>query len=163
MTSTQQPAELQRRIWRIANDVRGSVDGLDFKQYVIVPRQGITVAFYSLFPMLSPGEASISGIVTFQTPAAFLIKLHSGAILLKSPRILSRLWGFSAQRPLPVKLLGGAERKIRKYLIDNNYVETIISLAPNLFYGTSIAVNILCSPNIGIATKLSLLIPLLRR
>lgn len=38
---------------------------------------------------------------------------------------------------------GGAEKKIRQYLIDNNYVETVISLAPNLFYGTSIAVNIL--------------------
>ncbi|MGL4909133.1 MAG: type I restriction-modification system subunit M [Bacteroidales bacterium] len=37
---------------------------------------------------------------------------------------------------------GGAEQKIRKYLIDNNYVETVISLAPNLFFGTSIAVNI---------------------
>lgn len=38
---------------------------------------------------------------------------------------------------------GGAEQKIRKYLVDNNYVESVISLAPNLFYGTSIAVNIL--------------------
>ena len=38
---------------------------------------------------------------------------------------------------------GGAEQKIRKYLVDSNYVETVISLAPNLFYGTSIAVNIL--------------------
>lgn len=38
---------------------------------------------------------------------------------------------------------GGAEQKIRQYLIDNNYVESVISLAPNLFYGTSIAVNIL--------------------
>ena len=38
---------------------------------------------------------------------------------------------------------GGAEKKIRKYLIDNNFVETVISLAKNLFYGTSIAVNIL--------------------
>jgi len=38
---------------------------------------------------------------------------------------------------------GGAEMKIRKYLVDNNYVETVISLAPNLFFGTSIAVNIL--------------------
>lgn len=28
-------------------------------------------------------------------------------------------------------------------MIDNNFVETVISLAPNLFYGTSIAVNIL--------------------
>lgn len=38
---------------------------------------------------------------------------------------------------------GGAEQKIRRYLVDNNYVETVISLAPNLFFGTSIAVNIL--------------------
>ena len=38
---------------------------------------------------------------------------------------------------------GGAEQKIRKYLVDNNFVETVIALSPNLFYGTSIAVNIL--------------------
>lgn len=38
---------------------------------------------------------------------------------------------------------GGAEQKIRKYLVDNNFVETVISLPSNLFYGTSIAVNIL--------------------
>ncbi len=38
---------------------------------------------------------------------------------------------------------GGAEQKIRQYLVDHNYVETVISLAPNLFYGTTIAVNIL--------------------
>lgn len=38
---------------------------------------------------------------------------------------------------------GGAEQKIRQYLVDNNYVECVISLASNLFYGTTIAVNIL--------------------
>lgn len=38
---------------------------------------------------------------------------------------------------------GGAEAKIRQYLVDNNYVETVISLAPNLFFGVGIAVNIL--------------------
>ena len=38
---------------------------------------------------------------------------------------------------------GGAEQKIRKYLVDNNFIETVIALAPNLFFGTSIAVNIL--------------------
>ncbi|NBW50655.1 MAG: type I restriction-modification system subunit M [Betaproteobacteria bacterium] len=38
---------------------------------------------------------------------------------------------------------GGAEQKIRQYLVDNNYVESVISLAPNLFFGTTIAVNIL--------------------
>lgn len=35
MTSIQQRAALQRQIWSIANDVRGSVDGWDFKQYVL--------------------------------------------------------------------------------------------------------------------------------
>lgn len=38
---------------------------------------------------------------------------------------------------------GGVEQKIRQYLVENNFVETVISLAPNLFYGTTIAVNIL--------------------
>jgi len=37
----------------------------------------------------------------------------------------------------------GAEQKIRQYLVDNNFVETVIALAPNLFFGTTIAVNIL--------------------
>ena len=35
MSSTAQRAELQSQIWKIANDVRGSVDGWDFKQYVL--------------------------------------------------------------------------------------------------------------------------------
>ena len=35
MTSSQQRAALQRQIWSIANDVRGAVDGWDFKQYVL--------------------------------------------------------------------------------------------------------------------------------
>ena len=38
---------------------------------------------------------------------------------------------------------GGAEKKIRKYLIDNNYVDCIIQLPDNLFYGTSIATCIM--------------------
>lgn len=38
---------------------------------------------------------------------------------------------------------GGAEKKIRKYLIDNNFVDAIIQLPDNLFFGTSIATNIM--------------------
>ena len=34
---------------------------------------------------------------------------------------------------------GGAEQKIRKYLIDNNYIDTVIQLPPDLFFGTTIA------------------------
>ncbi len=35
MTSAQQRAELQREIWQLANEVRGAVDGWDFKVYVL--------------------------------------------------------------------------------------------------------------------------------
>ena len=38
---------------------------------------------------------------------------------------------------------GGAEQKIRQYLIEKNYVEAVIALPSNLFFGTSIATNIL--------------------
>jgi type I restriction enzyme M protein len=38
---------------------------------------------------------------------------------------------------------GGAERKIRKYLIDNNYIDSVIQLPPDLFFGTTIATCII--------------------
>ncbi len=38
---------------------------------------------------------------------------------------------------------GGAEQKIRKYLIENNYVDAVIQLPPDLFFGTTIATCII--------------------
>ena len=38
---------------------------------------------------------------------------------------------------------GGAEQKIRKYLVDNNFIDTIIQLPANLFFGVSIATCII--------------------
>ncbi|OJZ69942.1 type I restriction-modification system subunit M [Mycobacterium paraffinicum] len=38
---------------------------------------------------------------------------------------------------------GGAEQKIRKYLVDNNYVDTVVQLPPDLFFGTTIQTCIL--------------------
>ena len=38
---------------------------------------------------------------------------------------------------------GGAEKKIRKYLVDNNFVDCVIQLPSNLFFGTSIATCIM--------------------
>ena len=38
---------------------------------------------------------------------------------------------------------GGAEQKIRRYLVENNYVDCIIQLPSNLFFGTSIATCIM--------------------
>ena len=38
---------------------------------------------------------------------------------------------------------GGAERRIRKYLVDNNFVDAVIQLPPDLFFGTTIATCII--------------------
>lgn len=38
---------------------------------------------------------------------------------------------------------GGAEAKIRKYLVSNNYIDTVIQLPPDLFFGTGIATCII--------------------
>jgi len=38
---------------------------------------------------------------------------------------------------------GGAEQKIRKYLVDNNYIDTVIQLPPDLFFGVTIATCII--------------------
>ena len=35
MAAVEERAELHKTIWRIANDLRGSVDGWDFKSYVL--------------------------------------------------------------------------------------------------------------------------------
>jgi type I restriction enzyme M protein len=44
MTSIQQRAALQSQIWKIANDVRGAVDGWDSKGYFIYPNHANTQA-----------------------------------------------------------------------------------------------------------------------
>ena len=38
---------------------------------------------------------------------------------------------------------GGAEAKIRKYLVESNYVDAVIQLPPDLFFGTTISTCIL--------------------
>ena len=45
--------------------------------------------------------------------------------------------------PLGVLFRGGQEAKIRQYLIESDLLETVIGLAPNLFYGTTIPASLL--------------------
>ena len=77
-----------------------------------------------------------AGILAPKSKADFAFVLHSLSYLSAKGRAAIVCFPGIFYR-------GGAEQKIKKYLVDNNYVETIISLAPNLFYGTPIAVNIL--------------------
>ncbi|MEA2099780.1 MAG: type I restriction-modification system subunit M [Campylobacterota bacterium] len=77
-----------------------------------------------------------AGVLAPKSKADFAFVLHSLNYL--SPKGRGAIVCFPG-----IFYRGGAEQKIRKYLVDGNYVETVISLAPNLFFGTSIAVNIL--------------------
>lgn len=77
-----------------------------------------------------------AGVLAPKSKADFAFVLHSLSYLSSKGRAAIVCFPGIFYR-------GGAEQKIRKYLVENNYVETVISLAPNLFYGTSIAVNIL--------------------
>lgn len=77
-----------------------------------------------------------AGVLAPKSKADFAFVLHSLSYL--SSRGRAAIVCFPG-----IFYRGGAEQKIRKYLVDSNFIETIISLPPNLFYGTSIAVNIL--------------------
>ena len=77
-----------------------------------------------------------AGVLAPKSKADFAFVLHALSYL--SPRGRAAIVCFPG-----IFYRGGAEQKIRKFLVDNNYVETVISLAPNLFFGTTIAVNIL--------------------
>ncbi len=73
-----------------------------------------------------------AGVLAPKSKADFAFVLHSLSYLSSKGRAAIVCFPGIFYR-------GGAEMKIRQYLVDNNYVETVISLAPNLFYGTTIA------------------------
>ena len=77
-----------------------------------------------------------AGVLAPKSKADFAFVLHALAYLSSKGRAAIVCFPGIFYR-------GGAEQTIRQYLVDNNYVETVISLAPNLFFGTTIAVNIL--------------------
>ncbi|EKD08232.1 type I restriction-modification system subunit M [Limnospira platensis] len=77
-----------------------------------------------------------AGVLAPNSKADFAFVLHCLSYLSSSGRAAIMCFPGIFYR-------GGAEAKIRKYLVDNNYVETVIALAPNLFFGTGIAVTVL--------------------
>ncbi|MBL7885876.1 MAG: type I restriction-modification system subunit M [Flavobacterium sp.] len=86
--------------------------------------------------MINDDRFAPAGVLAPKSKADFAFVLH--ALHYLSPRGRAAIVCFPG-----IFYRGGAEQKIRKYLVDNNFVETVISVAPNLFYGTSIAVTLL--------------------
>jgi type I restriction enzyme M protein len=82
--------------------------------------------------LINDPRFSPAGILAPKSKADLAFTLHMLAWLSTS--------GTAAIVEFPgVLYRGGAERKIRKYLIENNYIDAVIQLPPDLFFGTTIA------------------------
>ena len=175
MTKEQERAELHRVIWQIANDLRGSVDGWDFKFYVL----GIlfyryiseNITAYINKEQHKVGEADFDyaklddataenareSIVQekgfFILPSELFCNVKKNAkndddlnqslsTVFKNIELSSQ--GTAAIVEFPSVLYRGRkEQKIRQYLIDNNFVDCVIQLPSNMFFGTPIATCII--------------------
>lgn len=77
-----------------------------------------------------------AGVLAPKSKADFAFIMHSLAWLAEN--------GTAAIVCFPgIMYRGGAEKKIRKYLIDSNFIDAVIQLPSNLFFGTSIATCIM--------------------
>jgi len=86
--------------------------------------------------MINDPRFSPAGVLAPKSKADLAFVMHSLSWLATS--------GTAAIVCFPgVMYRGGAEQKIRKYLIDNNYIDCVIQLPDNLFFGTSIATCIM--------------------
>ena len=86
--------------------------------------------------LINDERYSPAGILAPKSKADFAFIMHS-LYLLKTT-------GTAAIVCFPgIFYRNGNEQKIRKYLVDNNFIDTIIQLPEDLFYGTSITTNIL--------------------
>jgi type I restriction enzyme M protein len=84
-------------------------------------------------PCFSPAD-----VLALKTKADLAFTMHMLAWLASS--------GVASIVEFPgVLYRGGAEQKIGKYLVDNNYIDTIIQLPADLFFGVTIATCIICA------------------
>lgn len=180
MTSIQQREQLQSQIWKIANEVRGAVDGWDFKQFVL------GTLFYRFISenftdYIEGGDDSVDyaslpdSIITpeikedaVKTKGYFIYPSQLFANVVKTAHtnpnlntdlkaifdsIESSANGYASEKNIKglfadfdttsTRLGNTVENKNSRLAAVLKGVETIISLPSNLFYGTSIAVNIL--------------------
>ena len=109
----------------------GTYDAIVSNPPYSVPWDGDSDATLINDPRFSP-----AGVLAPRSKADFAFTMHmlswlsteGTAAIIEFPGVLYR---------------GGAEQKIRQYLVRNNYVDTVIQLPQNLFFGTSIATCII--------------------
>ena len=77
-----------------------------------------------------------AGVLPPDSKADFAFVLHALSYLSSKGRVVIVCFPGIFYR-------GGAEQKIRRYLVENNFVECVIAMPPNLFFGTTIGVCVL--------------------
>ena len=86
--------------------------------------------------LINDPRFSPAGVLAPKSAADFAFIMHSLSWLASN--------GTAAIVCFPgIMYRGGAEQKIRKYLVDNNFIDCVIQLPANLFYGTPIATCIM--------------------
>ena len=86
--------------------------------------------------LINDSRYSPAGVLAPKSKADFAFIMHSLSWL--APNGTASMVCFPG-----ILYRGGAEQSIRKYLVDNNFIDCIIQLPDNLFYGTSIATCIM--------------------
>ena len=86
--------------------------------------------------LINDPRFSPAGVLAPKSKADFAFIMHSLSWL--APNGTAAIVCFPG-----IMYRGGAEQKIRKYLVDNNFVDCVIQLPSNLFFGTSIATCIM--------------------
>ena len=111
-------------------------DDEPFEAIVSNPPYSIRWAGDSNPILINDPRYSPAGVLAPKSKADFAFILHSLSWLATN--------GTAAIVCFPgIMYRGGAEQKIRKYLIDNNYIDCVIQLPSNLFFGASIATCIM--------------------
>ncbi len=112
------------------------IDDEPFEAIVSNPPYSITWEGDSNPVLINDPRFSPAGVLAPKSKADMAFIMHSLSWLATN--------GTAAIVCFPgIMYRGGAEKKIRQYLIDNNYIDCIIQLPDNLFYGTSIATCIM--------------------
>ncbi|MGN1311880.1 MAG: type I restriction-modification system subunit M [Bacilli bacterium] len=111
-------------------------DDEPFDAIVSNPPYSIRWAGKSNSLLINDERFSPAGVLAPESKADLAFTMHMLSWL--SPKGTAAIVEFPG-----VLYRGGAEQKIRKYMIDNNFVDTVIQLPSDLFFGTSIATCIL--------------------
>jgi type I restriction enzyme M protein len=131
-----QPNDIKNSEGRCAATSRVHWDDEPFEAIVSNPPYSVKWAGDENPLLINDPRFSLAGVLAPKSKADMAFIMHSLGWLATS--------GTAAIVCFPgILYRSGAEQKIRKYLVDNNYVDCVIQLPDNLFFGTSIATCIM--------------------